>query len=99
MIGEKVAWTSAILDAMAHGRSVVTLESTVIAQGLPWPANLDTARAWSGRREAGAEPATIAVLRASSGSAWPIQIWSKSPTQPRQRWERIATRGRMTARM
>ncbi len=63
MIGERVAWTSAILDAMAHGRSVVTLESTVIAQGLPWPANLDTARAMEAAvREAGAEPATIAVL-------------------------------------
>jgi pseudouridine-5'-phosphate glycosidase len=63
MIAEKVAWTSAMIDAMAQGRSVVALESTVIAQGLPWPENLDTARAAEAAvREAGAAPATIAVL-------------------------------------
>ncbi len=42
---------------------VVALESTVIAQGLPWPENLETARAMEAAvREAGAEPSTIAVL-------------------------------------
>ena len=62
MIAQKVVWTSAISDAMAQGRSVVALESTVIAQGLPWPANLDTARAMEAVvREVGAEPATIAA--------------------------------------
>jgi pseudouridine-5'-phosphate glycosidase len=43
---------------------VVALESTVIAQGLPWPENLEVARAMEGAvRAAGAVPATLAVLR------------------------------------
>ena len=30
--------------AVAAGRPVVALESTLIAHGLPWPVNLETAR-------------------------------------------------------
>jgi pseudouridine-5'-phosphate glycosidase len=42
---------------------VVALESTLIAHGLPWPLNLDTAHgAEEAVRAAGALPATIAVL-------------------------------------
>jgi len=42
----------------------VALESTVIAHGLPYPHNLRLARRLEARvREAGAEPATIAILR------------------------------------
>ena len=50
--------------ALAAGRPVVALESTLIAHGLPWPLNLETARAAEAavRRE-GAVPATIAVWR------------------------------------
>jgi pseudouridine-5'-phosphate glycosidase len=48
---------------LAAGRPVVSLESTVIAQGLPWPENLETARAVeTAVRAAGAVPASIAVL-------------------------------------
>ena len=44
----------------------VALESTLIAHGLPWPDNLETARASEEAvRGAGAEPATIAVLGGS----------------------------------
>ena len=51
-------------EARAGGRPVVALESTLIAQGLPWPDNLETARgAEEAVRRAGATPATIAVLR------------------------------------
>ena len=32
-------------QALAEERPVVALESTLIAQGLPWPENLETARA------------------------------------------------------
>jgi pseudouridine-5'-phosphate glycosidase len=50
-------------DAMARCKAMVVLESTVIAQGLPWPENLATARdAEAAVRAAGAEPATIAVV-------------------------------------
>ena len=49
--------------ALRRGGPVVALESTLIAHGLPWPLNLETARAAETIvREAGATPATIAVL-------------------------------------
>ena len=51
----------AALDA---GRPVVALESTLISHGLPWPTNLDTARAAEDAvRAGGAVPATVAVWR------------------------------------
>lgn len=53
-----------VADALRTGRPVVALESTLIAHGLPWPLNLETARAAEHViREEGAVPATIAVLR------------------------------------
>jgi len=53
----------AIADALAARQPVVALESTLIAHGLPWPINLETARAAEAAVLAeGALPATIAVL-------------------------------------
>ena len=55
-IGEEVR------DALAQGRPVVALESSLIAQGLPLPHNLDTAfAAEAAIRESGAVPATTAL--------------------------------------
>jgi len=52
-----------VADAIAEGRPVVALESTVIAHGLPRPQNLETAhRLQEVVREAGAVPATIAII-------------------------------------
>lgn len=52
-----------IADALAAGAPVVALESTIIAHGLPRPRNLEVAREIEARvRDAGAHPATIAVL-------------------------------------
>lgn len=49
--------------ALAAGQPVVALESTVIAHGLPWPANMTVAQAMEEAvRAEGAIPATIAVL-------------------------------------
>lgn len=49
--------------ALAAGQPVVALESTVIAHGLPWPANMNVAQAMEEAvRAGGATPATIAVL-------------------------------------
>jgi pseudouridine-5'-phosphate glycosidase len=63
MDAHQAAWSAAVLEARTEGRGVVALESTVIAQGLPWPENLETARAAEGAvRGAGAVPATIAVF-------------------------------------
>jgi pseudouridine-5'-phosphate glycosidase len=54
---------SDVAAALVVGGPVVALESTVIAHGLPRPRNLDTALQMEAAvREAGALPATIAVL-------------------------------------
>ena len=51
-----------VADALAAGRPVVALESTLVTHGLPYPANLDVARASeTAVRSAGAVPATVAV--------------------------------------
>ena len=51
-----------IREAIAAHRPVVALESTVIAHGLPFPTNLETARLLEADiRGAGAVPATIAI--------------------------------------
>jgi len=52
-----------VREALAAGRPVVALESTIIAHGLPWPENLEVGRAIEAAvREAGAVPATVAVV-------------------------------------
>jgi pseudouridine-5'-phosphate glycosidase len=52
-----------IADALAAGRAVVALESTLLAHGLPAPRNRDAAdELESVVRAAGAVPATVAVL-------------------------------------
>ena len=55
------SWEVAV--AQAEGRPLVALESTIITHGLPFPQNLETARAVEHAvRAEGAVPATIAVL-------------------------------------
>jgi pseudouridine-5'-phosphate glycosidase len=52
-----------VAEALAGGRPVVALESTLISHGLPRPRNLDVAREIEAAvRAAGALPATIAVV-------------------------------------
>lgn len=52
-----------VRDALAGGRPVVALESTVISHGLPRPRNLETARQMEAAvRHEGAVPATIGLL-------------------------------------
>jgi pseudouridine-5'-phosphate glycosidase len=52
-----------IQAALDAGRPVVALESTLVAHGMPYPRNVETARdAEAAVRAAGAVPATIAVL-------------------------------------
>lgn len=52
-----------VAEALAHGRPVVALESTIIAHGMPHPQNLETALAVEQTvRAAGAVPATIALF-------------------------------------
>jgi pseudouridine-5'-phosphate glycosidase len=52
-----------VRDALAGGRPVVALESTIVSHGLPYPDNLETARGLEAVvRAGGAVPATIAVI-------------------------------------
>ncbi|HEY0166268.1 MAG TPA: pseudouridine-5'-phosphate glycosidase [Jatrophihabitans sp.] len=52
-----------VASAIAAGRPVVALESTIISHGLPRPANLDIAREIEQAvRDGGAVPATIAIV-------------------------------------
>ena len=52
-----------VLQALALGRGVVALESTIISHGMPYPQNVITAKkVEQAVRETGAIPATIAIL-------------------------------------
>ena len=53
-----------VMDALANRRPVVALESTLITHGLPYPVNQEVASGMEKAvRDAGAVPATIAVLK------------------------------------
>lgn len=58
--------SSVVAEALQQKRAVVALESTVIAHGLPFPHNLETARACEQAvRAATAVPATIGIIAGS----------------------------------
>jgi len=55
--------TAEVRDALAEGRPVVALESTIISHGMPYPDNVAMAREVEQIvRDGGATPATVAVL-------------------------------------
>ena len=52
-----------VATALRDQRPIVALESTIIAHGMPWPANVETALAVEAEvRTLGAVPATVAVI-------------------------------------
>ena len=52
-----------VAEALAAGKPVVALESTIISHGMPYPQNVETAlKVESIIRECGAVPATIAII-------------------------------------
>ena len=52
-----------VAAALSEGKPVVGLESTIISHGMPYPKNVETAlRVEQAIRDAGAVPATIAIL-------------------------------------
>ena len=62
MLAERLFIAPDIARALADGRPVVALESTLISHGLPYPANLEVATASeTAIRDAGATPATVAI--------------------------------------
>ena len=62
-MNELIQLSPEVAAAREQGRPVVALESTIIAHGMPWPQNLETAREVEDViRIEGAVPATIAVI-------------------------------------
>ncbi|HET7702445.1 MAG TPA: pseudouridine-5'-phosphate glycosidase [Candidatus Limnocylindrales bacterium] len=62
MITDRLLVAPDVAAALADGRPVVALESTLISHGLPWPQNLEVARASEAAvLESGAVPATVAI--------------------------------------
>ena len=59
----KLVWSKEAAKANRQGRPLVALETSVLAQGLPHPHNLEAARRCEAAiREAGATPAAMAVI-------------------------------------
>ncbi len=57
------AFSKAVAGAKQAGRPIVALESTIVTHGMPYPGNIEMATGVEALiRQAGAEPATIAVL-------------------------------------
>ena len=60
----KVKLSPVVKSALAKGKPVVALESTIIAHGMPFPQNFEMARKVEDIiREGGAVPATIAIIK------------------------------------
>lgn len=58
-----IDYSSEVARAFSRGQAVVALESTIISHGMPYPENISTAQSLEDTiRQAGAAPATIAVL-------------------------------------
>lgn len=58
-----LVFSSEVTTALAQKAPLVALESTIITHGIPYPANLETARSVEQTvRDAGAVPATIAII-------------------------------------
>ena len=63
MKGTPPSISAEVTKALAAGKPVVALETTIVSHGMPWPANLETALAVEDEvRKAGATPAAIAVM-------------------------------------
>jgi len=61
-VTDRLLLRSEVANALAEGRPVVALESTLISHGLPYPRNLEVASdSEAAIRESGAVPATVAI--------------------------------------
>ncbi|MEX0302047.1 MAG: pseudouridine-5'-phosphate glycosidase [Leisingera sp.] len=59
----EIQYSSEVQAAKAEGRAIVALESTIITHGMPYPQNVEVAaQVEQDVREAGAVPATMAVM-------------------------------------
>lgn len=59
----RIIYTDEVYEALKKKKPVVALESTIIAQGMPYPKNVETSIALENiLREMGVTPATIAII-------------------------------------
>ena len=62
-VNEYLDWDPLVREALEKGAAVVALESTVVAHGLPYPDNLETAREMrEAVRSGGATPAIVGIV-------------------------------------
>jgi pseudouridine-5'-phosphate glycosidase len=62
-VNDPLVLSPEVAGALAAGRPVVALETTIVSHGMPWPQNIETAQAVEDVvRDAGAVPAAIAVV-------------------------------------
>ena len=60
----KIDYSLEVEQAIKTNDPLVALESTIITHGMPWPENLNTAKAVEAIvRDNGATPATIAIIK------------------------------------
>ena len=72
-----------VAEALAAGKPVVALESTIISHGMPYPQNVETAlKVEQIIRDAGAVPATIAIIggRLKAARSKRARLFSKDLT-------------------
>lgn len=63
MLKKYVEYSDEVRKAMEEGKAVVALESTIISHGMPYPQNIETAKACEEIiRKNGAVPATTAII-------------------------------------
>lgn len=63
MLKKHVEYSDEVKKAMEEGKAVVALESTIISHGMPYPQNIETAKACEEIiRKNGAVPATTAII-------------------------------------
>lgn len=87
----RLSYGPGIKEAIAAGRAVVALESTVIAHGLPHPTNLETARLLEDDiRNSGAIPATIAIADGTAIIGADDELLQRLATEPDVR--KVSTR-------
>ena len=87
----RLSYGPGIREAIAAGRAVVALESTVIAHGLPRPTNLETARLLEDDiRAGGAIPATIAIADGTAVIGADDRLLERLATEPDVR--KVSTR-------
>lgn len=78
-----------VLEALKEGRPVVALESTIIAHGMPYPQNIETAKHLEHViRKKGCVPATVAVYNGKIQVGIDDELLEKLATEPTQKISR-----------